>query len=131
MRILIVEDDETLRELLLKALQKTLPLAEIDTADTADEIISFMNTQVHNPNFHYTLIISDVKLAGDNTGFDLWKMTEAHYPNTLFLFISGLSVVEFLEQFKAGLKCPPFLSKPFSLQEFEAIIQSLLEGEGL
>jgi DNA-binding NtrC family response regulator len=129
MRVLLVEDDASLRELLFDALVKVLPDAEIDTANTADEIISFMNTQVDNPKFHYQLIISDVRLTGESSGFDLWRITESLYPKTRFLFMSGLSTLEFLQHVEGDSKCPPFLAKPFQIKDFQQLVRQLLEED--
>ncbi|MBI2711877.1 MAG: response regulator [Bdellovibrio sp.] len=126
MRFLLVEDDAALREMIMEALLDFLPDCEIDTADSADEIAPTMMSQALNPKFHYDLIISDVTLQGSMTGFDLWKVTETQFPHTEFLFISGISTLQFLEKTQGSQRLPVYLAKPFLIEELIRIVSELL-----
>ena len=129
MRILVVEDDVGLQEQLVEVLKKISPQISVDTNDSADETITWMDSQRLNPKFGYELIIADVSLSGKRTGFDLWRVCCEQHPNTEFMFISGISSVEFLKRVAVEGdpdRCPPFLCKPFTLAEFKNLVLQLV-----
>lgn len=71
------------------------------------------------------LIISDNLLLGHKTGIDFWDYCKKSHSQTPFVMISALPVQRFLEISKT--KCmPPFLPKPFSLNEISSLIKEYL-----
>lgn len=129
MRILVVEDDQMLQEQLVDVLKKMSSQVVVDTNESADETITFMESQRLNPKFGYDLIIADVALSGTRNGFDLWRVCSEQNPDTEFMFISGISSVEFLKRVAIEGdpdRCPPFLCKPFTLQEFRNLVMQLV-----
>ena len=126
MRILIVEDDLELQEMITALLHRIDPQIEVDTAVNGEETIGLMSSQILNPKFNYDLIISDVTLEGSATGFDLWKFCSKKFPSTYFVFMSGISQVEFFDKLKDDPQCPPFLSKPFVMEKFRELINEVM-----
>ena len=130
MRVLLVEDDLVLQGILADLITKLDESIELETATSADEIILIMKSQALNPNFGYDLIISDVKLNGEATGFDLWNVCSYFCPSTFFVFIAGLSTMEFVEKLQKDPRCPPFLTKPFKRAQFARLLEQVMEHKG-
>mgnify|MGYP000119574979 CR=1 FL=1 len=128
MRILIVEDEIDLQTALESLIKASFPQSEIEAVSNIDETISWMKSQQLNPNFGFDLILADVSLQGEYTGFDLWKICSEMYPNTHFVFMSGISTQEFMEKLKDDPKCPPFLSKPFTAKQVKELLKRVMDS---
>ena len=126
MKVLIVEDEPALQVQLVQIVQGMGSDFKVDSSVSADDTIQFMETQKLNPHYGYDLIVSDVSLEGKHDGFDLWRACKEQFPQTRFIFISGIPVTDFLEKVQDDPACPPYLSKPFSLSDFKLLVKDVL-----
>ena len=116
MKILVVEDNSELRELITQSLEKERYLVEV-AADysTASEKIA---------EYEYDCILLDIMLP-DGNGLDLLREAEK---NNRHLNVIILSAKDSVEDKVAGLQlgADDYLPKPFHLLELHARIKSLL-----
>lgn len=117
--ILIVEDDDSLREIL--AFNIELFGYEVSAAKNAQEASRMIETT------NFNLLLLDVMLPG-GCGLQLCRLARNKYPQTNILMLTSLDD----EQDKIqGLEmgADDYLTKPFSLRELQARIKARLRRE--
>lgn len=105
-RILVVDDDETILELLREALPALGYNA--DFAITGDKAIKLITSR------SYDLILSDIRMPEIN-GIDVARAAYKNRPNVPILFMSGNPNTIVEER--------SFLAKPFTISELETRIE--------
>lgn len=120
-RILIVDDDESLRWVTQAQLQQSgyeVAAAE-DGASALEQIRSF------SPD----LVITDLKMPG-MSGLDLLKEIRADHPDILVIMVTAFGTVEnAVEAMKAGAY--DYITKPVNIDELRLIVDRGLEHLGL
>jgi CheY-like chemotaxis protein len=121
-RVLVVDDDPNIRDILPEVIRSKFPRAEIRTAATNAEALESLG------GFAADLITTDCNRPGGN-GFELFREVRSmpRFSCTPVVLISGwLNSVSFED-----LDGPPFnavLAKPFSQEEFLGTITRLLDA---
>ena len=122
-RILLVEDDEGLGEILLEEIEDLGHDARrVATAEDALEVIA---------NWPPDIVVSDLRLPGAD-GLALLSETRRRLPDQMpdFLIITGFgSVRKAVETLKAGAE--DFLTKPIDLEHFQLSLRRILEKRGM
>ncbi len=120
-RILIVDDEETLRE----GLRTYLELEGYDT-DTADSAEEALNRGVDC----YDLILLDIMMGG-MSGIDMTMRLKAN-PATCHIPVIFLTARDSDDDMVAGLRlgADDYIAKPFSMRNVVARIQSVLRRTG-
>ncbi len=116
-RILIVEDDETLRRVTQLYLEKQ----GYPTAAAADaiEALGFLEREPRE------LVLSDLHLPG-MSGLELLKKVRAKYPETEVVMITAFgTVVTAVEAMKFGAY--DYVTKPIHLYEISALVDRVME----
>lgn len=114
--ILVVDDDDIIRETLCELLSEE---HACQTADTAEQALSKLESQV------FDVVLTDVSMPG-LSGFDLLNRLVQLYPDTPVIVISGLSDQE-QAQSLIGQGAFDYLLKPFRLEVVEASVKRALE----
>jgi DNA-binding NtrC family response regulator len=115
-RILIVEDEDTLRESLGRVLSREG--YEVDGAASCEE--AFHSIECGS----YDLIIADIILPGVN-GLELLKKCKADHPNLLVIIITAFASIETaVEAMRAGAY--DYIIKPIVHDDLKAIIEKAL-----
>lgn len=115
-RILVVDDEESIRDLLTTALRFTG--FTIETADSGKDALRRAAT------FHPDLIVLDVNLP-DVNGFDVCRRLRAGGDAYPVIFLTARDEAEDLrEGFSGG--ADDYLTKPFSLEELVLRIEAIL-----
>lgn len=114
--ILVVDDDDVIRETLCELLSQD---HACQTADTAEQALSKLESQA------FDVVLTDVSMPGLN-GFDLLNRVVQLYPGTPVIIISGLSDQE---QAQSLIERGAFdyLLKPFRLEVVEASVRRALD----
>jgi two-component system NtrC family sensor kinase len=118
-RILVVEDEEVVRAMVLRVLEQVG--YRVDTSSDGQEALEKIATAEHD-QVDYDLIICDVRMPRLN-GIDLYRKLRADQSKALgrFLFITGDTVsaetIGFIEDNEI-----PYLEKPF---EIEALLEAV------
>lgn len=116
-RILLVEDDEGVRQFVHRTLSKmgyTVHLAE--NGDFALDQLS------QNPD--YELVLTDIVMPGSTSGLDLYARVKQQYPKTKVLCMTGYS-----EQLESSLDEKHLLRKPFQQNELANKLKAILKPE--
>ena len=114
--ILIVDDDDTIRDALYDLLSEE---HRCHTAETADRALEWLRTE------SYDVILTDVSMPG-MSGIEFLAHARQLQPNTLVLIISGIRDVTFAQELlKMGAS--DFLFKPFRLEEVEEKVARAIE----
>ena len=110
MRLLIVDDDPAIAELLEISLDKYSPLVAPDL-QTA---LSYLDTHV------FDLVVTDFHLTGSDTSLPI---IARGFPTVLMS--GGLSATEMTDMLTSYPNLIAFIKKPFVLKELKAIISGL------
>jgi CheY-like chemotaxis protein len=112
--VLVVEDDVLIRAAAAQYLRGTG--FDVLEAVDVDEAVTILRAAGN-----VRVVFTDVKLAGQRTGFDLLEIIRQDFPHVKVLFTSGVVKADEVE--RAGI---PFVRKPYFLFEIERHIKSLL-----
>ena len=116
--ILVVDDDDVIRETLCELLESKYPC---QTADTAEKALAKLEAH------RFDVVISDISLPG-LSGKELLNRVVELYPGTPVIIISGLSDQEQAESL-IGLGAFDYLLKPFRLEVVEASVRRAIDGK--
>ena len=120
-KILVVDDEESIREFLNIMLKKEG--YEISLAEDGEQAKDLLK----NKSFH--MIISDLKMP-NVSGMELLEHVKANYPDTTFLMITAFGSTEnAVEAMKLGAY--DYLTKPFKIDEVRILIQNALKAKVL
>ena len=114
--ILVVDDDDIIRETLCELL--SLDHA-CQTADTAEDALAKLEAQA------FDVVLTDVSMPG-LSGLELLNRVVQLYPGTPVIIISGLSDQE-QAQSLIGLGAFDYLLKPFRLEVVEDSVRRAIE----
>ena len=111
-RILVADDEESIRWVLSKALSKQG--YQVDLAETGQEALTLSRKQV------YDLAVLDIKMPG-LTGLELLSRFQEECPQTLVVIMTAESSMKnAVEAMKRGAY--DYITKPFDLDALDAII---------
>ncbi|MEX2380787.1 MAG: sigma-54 dependent transcriptional regulator [Opitutales bacterium] len=120
-RILIVEDDDQLRDMLTEEVEEAS--YQVQKVRSAEEALPLID------QWHPDLILSDLRLPGRN-GFDLLRHVQSRSLPPAFLLITAFgSIPEAVEALKAG--ADNFLTKPLDFDHLLLCISRALEVRSL
>ncbi len=115
-KILVVDDDPALRELLMDTLN-SLGYRSDSAIDGIDALEKLERSK-------YDLMISDIKMPNID-GLALLKKVRRYYPKLPVLFITGVTSPDII-----GRATPDgFLAKPFRISHMEQLIEEALNGK--
>ena len=115
-RILIIDDDEHIRRLLLNALSDNYDCSEAESAEHA-----LMTLE----ESHFDLVISDIQMGG-MSGLDLVPRVHAITPDCVVLMVSGRRNIETaIAAMRAGAF--DYIMKPFNISHLEAAVERALK----
>ncbi|HEX2951735.1 MAG TPA: HD domain-containing phosphohydrolase [Armatimonadota bacterium] len=116
-RILVVDDEDVVREPLTEALGWVGYAA--DGAASVDEALDLLNQN------QYDLLFCDLVMPGAN-GFTLMEVARRKYPSLPVIVLTGHATVD-LTQKAIRLGAQDFIIKPFSVRELPFIVERNLE----
>lgn len=115
-RILLVEDDETLRRFLTQALTR----AGHSVSDYGDGAVAYGRAATG----HFDLLLTDIVMPGLD-GIELAKKVAEMDPGLKIMFITGFAAVA-LHPSSGAPKEAKVLSKPFHLRDLVSEVERLL-----
>ena len=120
-KVLLVDDESSIREVVAETLRRNGH--EVETAKNGNVALAILKQRTVD------CIVSDVKMPGMD-GPSLFKAVREIDPamTDRFIFISGDSINPSTQGYLSELG-KPYLSKPFNLEELEALLQTVLQTE--
>ena len=115
--ILVVDDDEVIRDTLCELLEYEYAC---QTADTAEEALAKLEAQ------RFDVILTDVSLPG-LSGMELLERVLQLYPGTPVIVISGISDEEQAQSLMSK-GAFDYLLKPFRLEVVEGSVKRAMKG---
>jgi len=116
-RILVVDDDESLRRVLQVQLEQEG--YSVDSAASTQQAFSLLQLR------WYDLVITDLKMPG-LSGMELLKQVKSQYPQTVVIVLTAFGTVETaVEAVKAGAY--DFLTKPVHPDELSLVVARALD----
>ena len=118
--VLVVEDEEMVRELL----QEVLALSgyEVQVAENAEVALEIIEAG----KLDFDLLVTDVVMPGRQGG-ELAREVRRRYPDIKVLFVSGYTEDIIVRQGEMG-KGARFIRKPFTPQELQVVVRELLDS---
>ena len=113
--ILVVEDNATMRDLLVDTLD-AIGYRATEASDGSEALQKLKEQK-------FDLIITDIMMPGID-GVALLKKVRKDYPNLPVLFITGVATPEVVERASPD----GFLAKPFRISHIEELIEDTLKG---
>lgn len=117
-RILVVDDDLSIRNLLLRYLQRRE--YSVETAASGSEALQLLQT------FQPQLVVLDLNLP-DMSGFEVCQQMQQGSGVLILMLTSRVSASDKLMGFSLG--ADDYLTKPFNLPELEARVAALLRRQ--
>lgn len=122
LRLMIVDDEESMREFLRLMLEKEG--YTVRTAESSEKAIQLFNEEI------FDLVISDIQLGRGINGMELLKKLKKISPETLFIMITAYATLETaIEAFREGAW--DYILKPFDINEIKIKIANALEKRSL
>jgi DNA-binding NtrC family response regulator len=115
-RILLVDDDETIRDTLYELLSTDYIC---QTAETAEKALARLEAD------EYDIVLTDISMPG-LSGLELLGHVRQKFPNTPVIIISGIGDQEHAQGL-IRLGAFDFLLKPFSLEAVEKSVKRAVE----
>ena len=115
-RVLVVDDDETIRDTLYELLSENYIC---QTAETAEKAVARLQADT------YDVVLTDISMPG-LSGLELLGQIRQSFPNTPVIVISGISDQEHAQGL-IKLGAFDYLLKPFSLEEVEKSVKRAIE----
>lgn len=126
-RILVIEDDVTLRPFLTGLINKIDPSIQVDWEFS---VAAFLEHEKERPLPSwpkYDMVLTDIYMPDKATGIDVWKYFREHSPLTPVVLMSGLTQHEFFKSMQHEIYTPPYLEKPLSGAECRLMIEGILD----
>jgi DNA-binding NtrC family response regulator len=111
-RVLVVDDDETIRDTLYELLSEDYAC---QTAETAEKALARLDAEA------FDVVLTDISMPG-LSGLELLGHVRQKFPNTPVIIISGISDEEHAQGL-IRLGAFDFLLKPFSLENVEKSVR--------
>ena len=125
--LLVIEDDLSLIQLIDAMLADVKPGLEWEYVTSGEDALNLIERRGRErAGPPYRLVMSDLFLEGDTTGFDVWRECQRVYPEMPFVVTSGLSVERYRAVWKDAATVPQFLPKPLSIDRYQSILGEYL-----
>lgn len=116
LRILVVDDEEIIREILCEVLESEGFVAQaVESADLALEFL-------HRESSTVALVLTDINMPGNIDGAELVKVSSRIWPSIPIVVMSGVATLQ-----SAGIgNAAWFVRKPFAVDDMVACLRNAL-----
>ncbi|OFZ16023.1 MAG: hypothetical protein A2X86_13125 [Bdellovibrionales bacterium GWA2_49_15] len=130
LNILVVEDDRFMEALvrhMTKNISNKIMMDWDTTVDAALKRCKAIEKKLDSTANFYDLVLIDIYTPGEATGIDLYKYIQENLSFMPCVMMSSMSVAEYCREIdQLSLSRPPFLAKPFYLQDLRQVIDNIL-----
>jgi DNA-binding NtrC family response regulator len=122
--LLVIEDDLSMIQFIDTVLDEMKPGLEWDYVTSGEKAIDLIRRKGKlkgtNP---YSLVITDIFLDGEMTGFDVWLDSIQLYPRMPFVITSCLTFDRYFSILRGMNNCPVYLPKPLTVSRCQSVIE--------
>ncbi|MGE4132003.1 MAG: response regulator [Bdellovibrionales bacterium] len=125
--LLIIEDDLSIIDFLETVLDNIRPGLEWDYATTGEQGLQLIQDR-SKAGFSppYDLVIADIFLGGELTGFDSWLECLEEFPHMPFVMTSSISVDRYLSILNGFAQSPSYLPKPLTVGSCRNVLEEYI-----
>ena len=121
--LLLIEDDLSLVDFMDVVIDEMRPGLDWDYVTSGEAALERIHwrgrSQRGNP---YSLVIADIFLEGEMTGFDVWLDAQQFYPEMPFVMMSCLTFDRYFSIFRGVNKYPVYLPKPLTVSRCQSVL---------
>lgn len=122
--LLVIEDDLSLVQFIDTILEEKCHGLEWEYVTTGEAALELINRRgKFRGDQPYSLVISDIFLAGELSGLDVWLECQEVYPLMPFVITSHLSFDRYFSIVRGARNCPVYLPKPLTLSRCQAVFE--------
>ncbi len=121
-RILVVEDDITLKKAIIRSLKKLDQSIEVEWATSADQFLSGQSKSRRRGNKTFDLVLADINMPGVNSGFEVWNHFALLDREIPVVIMSGLSEGDFKRVIGDSVPIH-YMQKPLNLEKCAAVLE--------
>jgi CheY-like chemotaxis protein len=122
--LLVIEDDLSMIQFIDSVLDELKPGLEWDYVTTGEEAIEKIRRRGRMKDANpYSLVITDIFLEGEMTGFDVWLDSMQLFPKMPFVITSSLSFDRYFSILRGVNNTPVYLPKPLTVTRCQSVIQ--------
>lgn len=123
-RVLVVEDDLALRPFWELILRRQFNEYHLDWAISCEEAERMISSSVKYDST-YSLIVTDLFLAGSATGLDLIRFIGKNQEHTPLIMVSSANEEDIRNSYKDTVKNIHVITKPLSVPKIERVLETL------
>jgi DNA-binding NtrC family response regulator len=121
--LLLVEDDLSLIQFVDSILTDQYEELEWEYVTSGEKALELIRRRSQNDTAPYSLVISDIFLEGEITGFDIWLECQQLFPRMPFVITSYLSFDRYFSILRGVNNCPVYLPKPLTVSRCQAVFE--------
>jgi CheY-like chemotaxis protein len=125
--LLVIEDDLPLIQFIDAVLDDQYGGVEWDYVTSGEAAMDLIRQRAKfRPARPFDLVMTDIFLEGESTGFDVWLECQELYPEMPFVVTSYLSFDKYFSVLRGVNKCPVYLPKPLTVRGCQSIFETYL-----
>lgn len=123
--LLVIEDDPAMVQFIDAVLDDMKPGLDWEFVTSGEQALELIRRRGGGPGgaAPYSLVISDIFLEGEMSGFDVWMDAQALYPQMPFILTSSLTFDRYFSILRGLNNCPVYLPKPLTVSRCQSVIE--------
>jgi DNA-binding NtrC family response regulator len=125
--LLVIEDDLSLIEFLDAFIKERFPGLEWEYVSSGEKALELIHRRARfHGDLPYSLVMTDIFLDGEVTGFDVWMECQREYPKMPVVITSSLSFDRYFSILQGADNCPVYLPKPLTASRCQSVLEEYL-----
>lgn len=125
-RILVVEDDMALKPLWEIIAKRNMGGMKLDWSVSGEEGRRLLSQVANEKKKKYDLVVTDLFLAGSETGLDFVKYVRVSDPSVPIFLVTSVDETDLKKHYGKDLDNISVLEKPLSVAQFERALETLI-----
>lgn len=122
--LLVIEDDLSLIQFIDTILDDQFTGLEWEYVTSGEQALELIHRRgLFRGDSPYSLVMTDIFLEGETTGFDVWMECQKLYPEMPFVMTSYLSFDRYFSILRGMSNCPVYLPKPLTVTRCQAVFE--------
>ena len=122
--LLVIEDDLSLIQFIDTILDDQFTGLEWEYVTSGEQALELIDRRGHfRGDSPYSLVMTDIFLEGETTGFDVWMDCQKQFPEMPFVITSYLSFDRYFSILRGMGNCPAYLPNPLTVTRCQAVFE--------